>query len=104
MRQNPNYKCAAIIRAIKNWVKDHSFLWVDYSNWYVGITGDPSGRKSRHNSDNLFNVGSWKSWDAESYSNARAIEKYFGGDGKGMYGGIVKGGANRRSKYVYVYK
>ena len=97
-------KIAAIKWAISKWVSKHSFLFVHYPNWYVGITGNINHRKSNHNSNKIFSVSHWKAWDAGSYTNARSIEKFFGGNGKGMSGGIVKGGANWRSRYVYVYK
>lgn len=46
----------------------------------------------------------WKSWDAGSVEAARAIEDYFGSNGKGMKGGAVLGGVNKESTFVYVYK
>jgi len=97
-------KVAGIKGAIEKWVARNSFIYVEYGNWYVGITGNPSSRKSDHNTANFLGVRRWKVWDAGSLQNARAIEEYFGANGKGMDGGRVTGGVTTKSRYIYVYK
>ncbi len=91
-------------RRIRKWVRYHSFLWVRYSRWYVGITNSPRLRKAQHANANGKKPRHWMVWDAGSCKNALAIERYFGAYGCGMKGGKVKGNAKRNSRFVYVYK
>ena len=64
-----------------------------YFKWYIGVTADPSGRKSEHG-----NPHNWHQWNAGNERDARAIEKHF--LDKGMRGG-VGGGFNPTFVYIY---
>ena len=80
--------------AIKKFVRENSFLFSVYSNWYVGISGSPATRKVQHGNPDI-----WRSWKANSVKDARDIEKYFLDEGMD---GDTGGGTN--PNYVYVYK
>ena len=65
-----------------------------YSDWTIGITDNPSRRKSEHR-----NPKDWYRWRANTENVARRIERYF--LGKGM-SGDTGGGIN--PNYVYIFK
>jgi len=66
---------------------------VHYPSWTVGITNDPSRRKSEHG-----NPRRWTDWYADSERCARNVEKHFLDKGmKGDTGGGVT------PKYVYIF-
>ncbi len=99
-----NRKIGGIKSSVERWMKSNSILFKYYPNWYVGITSNPTKRKSNHKSKNVFGLNHFKFWDAGTVENARAIEEYFGANGKGMEGGRVLGGATKDSRFVYIYK
>ena len=63
------------------------------SNWTIGITDNPSRRRSEHG-----DPPGWRHWDADTEQAARNVESYF--IGKGMNGG---GGGLGRADYVYIF-
>ncbi|MGD1054858.1 MAG: hypothetical protein ABR867_02105 [Nitrososphaerales archaeon] len=68
-----------------------------YSDWRIGMTDDPSGRRKRHQ-DGGRDTQLWKQWEADSETEARSVEAYF--IDKGMKGG-VDGDAN--GNFVYIF-
>lgn len=85
---------AYVKRAIETFLGQNSFLFVDYSNWYVGVTADPDKRYAAHGSPSL-----WRDWQTNHPDHARDLEKLFLDLGmKGACGG------GTRTKYIYVYK
>lgn len=72
---------------------DHSGY--SYEKWTVGVTDNPSQRRSDHkrNSSKW-----WHHWNADTEADARAVERHF--LGKGMQGGT---GGSGRADYVYVF-
>ena len=91
----------SIIAKIKRWMLKNSTAWVKYSNWYIGITNNPTARASAHRSANG-HLYFWKEYDAKSRRIAEAIETHF--HKKGMKEKDLKGGAKDDSRYIYVYK
>lgn len=68
-----------------------------YSDWRIGITGDPLGRRKRHQDEGR-DTRLWKQWEADSEADARSVEAYF--IDKGMKGG-VDGDTN--GNFVYIF-
>lgn len=66
---------------------------VSYSNWTIGVTDDPTRRRSEHGNPSI-----WHQWDADTETVARNVEKYF--LDKGMKGGS---GGSGRADYVYIF-
>lgn len=99
-KQTATYK--SIVKQVNAWVKTHSYVLVDYSNWYVGITRDPAGRFSVHKHKNDETPLHWKHFNARSNKIAQTIETFF--HKKGMLETDKKGGISADSKYVYLYK
>lgn len=66
---------------------------VSYSGWTIGVTDKPTQRKSEHG-----DPGSWHQWNADSETDARAIESHF--IDKGMKGGS---GGLGSADYVYIF-
>ena len=64
-----------------------------YSNWTIGVTDNPSRRKTEHS-----NPTAWRHWDADTEQAARNVESYF--LAKGMKG---SGGGLGRADYVYIF-
>lgn len=64
-----------------------------YSAWTVGVTDDPTRRKTEHG-----NPPQWHQWNADTQTIARNVERYF--LDKGMKG--APGGAGR-ADYVYIF-
>ena len=81
-----------IISAIKNRTSG-----TKYSIWTIGVTDDPTNRKSQHSNDGE-NVRYWTQWKADSESVGREVEKYF--LDKGMKGDTGGGG---NAGYVYMF-
>ena len=63
------------------------------SNWTIGVTDNPSRRRSEHS-----DPPGWRHWDADTEQAARNVESYF--IGKGMKG---SGGGPGRADYVYIF-
>jgi hypothetical protein len=68
-----------------------------YSDWRIGITDEPSGRRKRHQEEGS-DTQLWKQWEADNETEARSVEAYF--INKGMKGG-VDGDTN--GSFVYVF-
>lgn len=92
----------SIVRKIKYWVEKNSTVFVDYSNWYIGITNKPHIRKSQHAVNIEGKPYFWQEYNARSRQIAEAIEKSF--HDRGMKEKRHAGGARDDSKYVYIYK
>lgn len=67
------------------------------SIWTIGITDDPSRRKSEHEAEGK-DVKYWRDWKADTETVARNVEAYF--IDKGMKGST---GGGERPTYVYVF-
>jgi len=80
-----------IISAIEKRVKSTESK--KYSIWTIGVTDDPTTRKTQHE-----NPKHWMQWNADNESDARAIEKHF--LDKKMKGGEGGGGT---ADYVYIF-
>lgn len=81
-------------RAIDNFIQRNSLLFIDYSNWYVGITANPDKRHVTHGSPSI-----WREWETNHPNHARDLERFFLDLGmKGASGG------GTRTRYIYVYK
>ena len=65
-----------------------------YSQWYIGVTDDPIGRRTEHG-----NPTTWFRWRSDSESESREIEKIF--LDLGMNGGS---GGLGNAEFVYIYK
>jgi len=92
----------SIVRKIEYWVKKNSTVYVEYKNWYVGITNKPHKRKAGHKTNIKAEPYFWQEYNARSRQIAEAIEKRF--HDKGMREARHAGGVRMDSKYVYVYK
>ncbi len=68
-----------------------------YSDWRIGTTDDPLGRRKRHQDEGRY-TQLWKQWEADSEADARSVEAYF--VDKGMKGG-ADGGTN--GNFVYIF-
>jgi len=105
MATNSGHKIGAIKRAIENHIhpdSGRSFLYVDYSNWYIGITNDPSVRKAQHEYQKQLTAMHFQWWEAGSKDNALEIEEYF--QDAGMQDKKGAGGAKKNSTMVYIFK
>ncbi len=69
-----------------------------YTAWQIGITNDPDERKKEWGQTK--DVSTWTQWEANSLSDAQAIESYFVNEKK-MKGGT--GGSTSADRTVYVY-
>ncbi len=69
------------------------------SAWRIGLTHDLAERKKYWRDTENQNVSDWSSWEADSLSDAQAIESHF--IDKGMKGGA--GGDLSAIYTVYVY-
>lgn len=99
------YKIGAIKRAIEVHIhpnNNRSDFYVNYKNWYVGITNNVNLRKAQHQKGKNIPALHFKSWNAETKSNAIEIEKYF--HNLGMKDKSSVGGARDSTTYVYVFK
>ena len=67
--------------------------------WRIGLTHDLAERKKHWRDTENQAVSHWSAWDADSLSDAQAIESHF--IDKGMKGGV--GGDLSAQKTVYVY-
>jgi predicted GIY-YIG superfamily endonuclease len=92
-----------IIKEIETYVFENSTLYVEYSNWYCGITNNPNARKSGHKTNNNKTPALWKHFNARSVKISLKIETYF--HKKGMLDTDDKGGYDKdNSKFIYIYK
>lgn len=89
-----------IKKAIEKFTIDHSFIFRDWSNWYVGITRNIDKRKKEHQSKLGRKFKLFRAWKANSVADAVELEKLF--LKKGMRG--ATGGWGRDSGYIYIYK
>jgi predicted GIY-YIG superfamily endonuclease len=71
------------------------------NSWYVGITNDTNRRKYEHRI-NVLGLKYWRTFDAETMENANEIESHF--SQKGTMNRPSKNGANRYSRFVYVFR
>lgn len=97
---------SAIKRAIENYIhpKNHrSDFYVEYSNWYCGVTNDSTKRKAKHKWGKKIPALYFHAWNAKTKANSLEVEKHF--HNKGMRG-ISKspGGVRSTSVQVYVFK
>jgi hypothetical protein len=84
-----------IATAIEAKVKSYTF---GYSAWRVGLTRDwPKRKKDWGDAGEL--MGLWSCWQADSLTDAQAIERHF--INKGMRGGT--GGNLEANKAIFVY-
>lgn len=106
MADRTNPKIGAIKRAIESYIhpdNKRSDFYVEYSNWYCGVTNDDTERKAQHKYEKNISAMYFKAWDAGSKANALAIEQYF--HSKKMRGeSKTPGGVKNSSRFVYVFK
>ncbi len=89
-------------KEVNEWIDQNSFLQVDKSRWYVGITNDGNRRKKEHEIANNRKCKYWKLWDMKSVRISLALETSL--HKEGLLDKDVKGGYIKDSKYLYVYK
>src|ERR1700756_4831992 len=101
-----NFKIGAIKRAIEFHIhpsNNRSDFYVEYGNWYCGVTNDETMRKAQHKYTKQISAMYFKAWNAGSKINSLAVEKYF--HSKGMRGfSKSPGGVRQNSKFVYIFK
>jgi hypothetical protein len=97
------------IGAIKRAVEDHihplkgrSDFYVNYGNWYVGITNNVTLRRIQHQKSKKIPALHFRAWNANSKINAIEVEKHF--HGKGMKDKACVEGARDTTTYIYVFK
>jgi hypothetical protein len=73
-----------------------------FSAWRIGLTHDPTERKTYWNETEKENVGCWTQWTADSLSDAQDIESYFINEKK-MKGGTGGDLDFRKTTYVYIF-
>lgn len=100
-------KKMAIIRAIESYISHNnkagrSDFYVEYSNWYCGVTNSESVRKAQHANNNGEATYYFKAWDAGSKELALEVESHF--HAKRMQGDGGTGGVRITTTFVYVYK
>lgn len=71
------------------------------NGWYVGITNNTKRRKAEHRI-NVLGIKFWKTFETESMEKANEVEAYF--SERGTANRSSSNGANRNSKFVYVFK
>ena len=69
--------------------------------WRIGLTHDLAGRKKYWRDTKHQNVSNWTTWEADSLSNAQAIESHF--IDKGMTGGAGGDLTPLYTVYVYIF-
>ena len=90
---------STIVNSIKLEIrKNSSSSPLPYSSWTIGVTDDPSARKSQHERDG-HSIEHWMVWNADSEQDAREIERHF----------IILGmkghpGGQGTADYVYIFK
>jgi GIY-YIG catalytic domain len=93
-------KKAYIKKAIVDFVSNNSAFYVDYTNWYVGITNDVYTRLSKHESNRGKEIKIFRHWEAETARIAADLEMEFLNAGmNGSHGGWAM-----NSYFIYVYK
>ena len=68
-----------------------------YSDWRIGITDDPLGRRKWHQDEGRY-ARLWRQWEADSESDARSVEAYF--VDKGMKSGVDW---DTNGNFVYIF-
>ena len=86
--------------AIRTFVEKNSVLFVQWPNWYVGITNNINKRLGQHQSKLGRQLQVFNYWEAEHVDHAVDLEKEF--LEMGMKG--AGGGWAQNSFYIYVYK
>ncbi len=69
----------------------------DYSDWRIGVTDDPLGRRKRHQDEGRY-TRLWKQWEADGETDARSVEAYF--VDKGMKSGVDW---DTNGNFVYIF-
>ncbi len=87
---------------ISDWVSKNSFLYIDNSRWYSGITNNEERRKIEHKIKNQADIKCWKCWDAKTKRIASALEDSL--HRRGFSNAPFSRGAKETSKFIYVYK
>ena len=88
------------IRHMRRFVRAHSLLFVEWDNWYVGVTNDLDKRLATHRRRWGKDFKVRTHFQLSDARQAAAVEKHF--LQKGMRGS--GGGWARDSVYVYVFK
>lgn len=87
-------------KQVRKFIKAHSMLWVDYSNWYIGVTHEPERRLGAHKRRLRKPIRTHQYWKVRTARDAADVERFFLDKGmKGSYGGWGK-----QSRYVYIIK
>ena len=69
----------------------------DCSDWRIGVTDDPVGRRKRHQDEGRY-TRLWKQWEADGETDARSVEAYF--VDKGMKSGVDW---DTNGNFVYIF-
>jgi hypothetical protein len=72
-----------------------------FSIWRIGLTHDLAERKTYWKETEKKDVSRWKSWEADSLSDAQDIENHF--INKEMKGGEGGNLSARKTVYIYVF-
>lgn len=100
-----NHRVGAIKRAIENHIhpkNNRSDFYVDYANWYIGVTNNTNVRKGQHKRTKKTAALHFEYWDAGTMENACEVERHF--HKKGMRDKHGKGGVRASTTYVYLFK
>ena len=69
--------------------------------WRIGLTHDLADRKKHWKDVEKQDISHWSDWQADTLSDAQAIEAHF--IGKGMKGGTGGDLSSYKTTYVYVF-
>lgn len=92
----------SLVARINRYIKENSWTNTPLSRWYVGITNDPSRRKSEHQAKFGLDIRDYAVFYAYSKKIASQVEDYF--SKKGTSNAAGSRGANDDSRWVYVYR
>jgi hypothetical protein len=93
-------KVKRTISQVQRFVRGNSFLYVEWDNWYVGVTNDLDRRLAAHRRRHGKHFRVLSHWELREAAQAAAVEKHF--LDKGMQG--AGGGWTHNSVHVYVFK
>ncbi|SRR5258705_2466896 len=105
MKQYDGRRCGAIKRAIENHIhpkNSRSDFYVEYSNWYIGVTNNTVVRKGQHKRSKKTLALHFEYWDAGTVENACEVEKHF--HTLGMKDKHGTGGVRANTTFVYLFK
>jgi len=93
-------QAVAIIKSFENWMSKHSNVFTVKSNWYAGVTNNPTVRKSQHSNQKKF-VLYFKSLETDNVETSTYVEDELHNLGLLCERG---GGYKNTSVFVYIFK